>query len=353
MQILRIAGETLDQALMEAKRRHGDEALVLGHESRDGGGVTLSVVVRPKAPGGAVATKPASRRASSARTTAPRPAKPGRGAAPKPAPRTASAPVEDPGLADVRRRLIHNGATVKWAEGIAQATARLGKRGAYAIDGAAAICERLVQPASSPRVQGKTHVLAFAGTTGAGKTTTLAKLGVQLTRSGRRIAMVTMDTYRVGAVEQLRTYAELLQCPVEVALNGRQLREVIPRFRNVDVVLLDTTGRSPRDASNLAELSEALDAGRRSFQLDPYLVLAAPTPRADLNQVLKAFAPIEPHAAILTKVDESAQPGTVLEAVGRARLPVAFLADGQDVAGNLHRARPSHFSDLMLQGRIA
>ncbi|HVS19695.1 MAG TPA: hypothetical protein VMT18_13910, partial [Planctomycetota bacterium] len=304
-----------------AARELGPDALVLSREPAPGGGVTvaLGVPVAPLLP----------RR-------------------------------EDPGLRDVRRLLERTGTSSACIERTLRAVEQSGASGAFAIDAAAAALGRSVASAPSPRTRGPeaaAHVLAFVGPTGVGKTTTLAKLAARLVRAGRRVALVAMDGGSVGARAQLDAYGRLLQAPVRHATGADDLARAVGESRGVDLVLIDTSGRSPRDVEAVRGLARELAGPRerdaRAPELDVYLTLPATSGRAALDEALLGFGAARPTALVLTKLDETAQPAPALEFAADSGLPVAFLCDGAEVAGHLHRTAPERVADLFLRGRIA
>ena len=343
MQIHRIEGRDLPEALRRARQRHGDQALVLGHEPVPGGGVALSVVQGQRAR----------------------------------APEEGATASLDPGLAEVERRLLRHGCSRAWTSGVVQAAKRLGGRGAYAIDAAAAVVGRAVRAAPALRVErGRTRAIALVGPTGTGKTTCLARLASQLARARRRMALVSMDRRRAGAAAELRSLAQLLQCPFVVAGGpgvvaggpgvvaggpgvaaggpgeATALADLLPRLRHADAILIDTPGCSPRDEEALAELGSSLEVSDAGTAPVAWLVLAAPTRRGDLVEATRAFAAVRPGAALVTMLDETRLRGAALEALARARLPIAFLTEGQAPSAGLHPASGRGFADLLLQGRL-
>jgi flagellar biosynthesis protein FlhF len=167
------------------------------------------------------------------------------------------------------------------------------------------------------------------------------------------VALATTDTYRVGAVDQLRAYAEVLQVPLFVANGGDELAGTVAAAKDCDVLLVDTAGRSPRDTESLTRLARDLERAGRSTDLSSYLVLPAATGRDALEKARLAYSVLDPRATILTKLDETREVGAVLEFSLRYGLESAFLCDGQDVHANIHRASPARFADLCLRGRIA
>jgi flagellar biosynthesis protein FlhF len=187
-----------------------------------------------------------------------------------------------------------------------------------------------------PILQG--GVFALVGPTGVGKTTTIAKLAARWAgKFGTRdLALVTTDHYRVGAQEQLFTYGRLLGVPVHTAANGPELGLALSKLSDRKLVLIDTAGMSPRDQQLAAQFTE-LRATRAPIR--SLLVLPATTQSPDLSDIIARFAPAQPEAAVLTKLDEATRIGGALSAAIRAKLPLAYLCDGQRVPEDLGAAR--------------
>jgi flagellar biosynthesis protein FlhF len=179
--------------------------------------------------------------------------------------------------------------------------------------------------------------VAFAGATGVGKTTTLAKIAVRwvLRHGPRDIALVAADSVRIGAQDQLRSLAQLLGVPVYTPERFDDLPSLLSRL-NERLVLIDTPGASVRDpqlAGRLAVLSNSASS------LQTALVLAASTQAGAIEEAVKHFAPANPACCVLTKLDEAASLGGVLSVLIRARLPVSYMSEGQRVPEDLRPAR--------------
>ena len=328
MQIHRVRGRDLRDALRRAGERFGEAALFLSHETMPDGDVMVAVAdpVRTLVTRGQVAATP----------------------------RAAH------GHEDVERALRRSGCSQMLIDETLTAVERSGKRGAYALDAAAQALGRRVKVAAGPRTPARASgaasapsVLAFVGPTGVGKTTTLAKIASRMTRVGRRVALITMDVQRPGAIEQLRGFAQAMQAPLEVAADGAALARAVAGLGARDCVLIDTTGRSPRDARALAELGAALSLGGANTTLSTYLVLSAAASSAALDEARRGFAATRPEAWIVTKIDETHAPAPALEASIHDDAGIAFLCDGPDVGAHLHRADAERFADLFLRGRLA
>ncbi|MDH4133738.1 MAG: flagellar biosynthesis protein FlhF [Gammaproteobacteria bacterium] len=180
--------------------------------------------------------------------------------------------------------------------------------------------------------------VALVGPTGVGKTTTIAKLAARfvLRHGPKSVALIAADDQRIGAHEQLRIYGQILDLPVRVARDAAGLRQALAEFRGHRLVLIDTAGMSQRDArlaEQLSLVSQGLPGVKR------YLVLAANGQSAAIEETLTAFAVAAPHAAILTKLDETSSLGGVLSALSARGLPVAYVSEGQRVPEDLAPAR--------------
>ena len=190
---------------------------------------------------------------------------------------------------------------------------------------------------SEPRIESigeNFDTVAVVGPTGVGKTTTLAKLAARAKDRGERTAIITLDTYRMAAVEQLRTFAELLGVPFTVALTANDVRRAIEQHADCDRVLIDTTGKSPRSRDGLPLLEGTLRAvGARTL-----LCMAAGTKKRDCEVVLDAYEPLGVDAVCLTKWDETTAPGESLAAIVEKGLPLSHLCIGQEVPADIVEA---------------
>ncbi|MCB1857826.1 MAG: flagellar biosynthesis protein FlhF [Gammaproteobacteria bacterium] len=181
-------------------------------------------------------------------------------------------------------------------------------------------------------------VVALIGPTGVGKTTTVAKLAARyvLRHGHRSLALVSTDSYRIGAQEQLNTYAKILDVTVRSASTPEELRAALDVLSNKRLVLIDTAGMSQRDV-RLSEQLSFLTSGARPVK--SFLTLSATTQQSALEQAIKAFGETPVGGCILTKVDEAASLGGALSAAIRSRLPLAYFTDGQKVPEDIHLAR--------------
>ncbi len=188
--------------------------------------------------------------------------------------------------------------------------------------------------------------ISLIGPTGVGKTTTIAKLAAEaITKEGARVALVTIDTYRIAAVEQLKIYGEIMGLPVEVVLSPEQLQDAFRRHRDKDLILIDTAGRSPRDDEQIAELNEFLGQGS---EVENCLVLAVPTDERLLQKSLEAFSKLPISSLIFTKLDETDRCGSLINLPTHSNLPLAYLTNGQQVPEDLLLADPQIVAEMVM-----
>lgn len=198
---------------------------------------------------------------------------------------------------------------------------------------------------------GRRRVVALVGPTGAGKTTTIAKLAARLhLRHGWRVGLVTSDTFRVGAVQQLHDYARLLHLPLEVAGTATALDRALGRLEETDVVLVDTSGHGHRNRTATEALHAYLDgalarSGTAMSAREVHLVLAGPTRRREAEAILDAYAGFEPRV-LITKLDECEDVSDVMEAVASRGLRLSYCTFGQNVPDDIAVAWP----DQLIRG---
>lgn len=180
-------------------------------------------------------------------------------------------------------------------------------------------------------------IVALVGPTGAGKTTAAAKFAANysLRYGSRHVAMISMDSYRIGGWDQLRAYGRLLDIPVRTADSHEELHQALEEFSDRSLVLIDTGGMNQRDGG-LRRQVEILDKSRLSKQV--MLLLPATCRQSGLGDVIESFSAFSPDACIVTKVDETTCLGGVLSAAVTHQLPIAWISDGQRVPEDLHPA---------------
>ncbi len=195
-------------------------------------------------------------------------------------------------------------------------------------------------------VPGGRRVVALVGPTGVGKTTTIAKLAANYRlKEKRSVGLITVDTYRIAAVEQLRTYADIIDLPMQVVSSPREMREAVGRFAGLDLILMDTAGRSPRDEIKIQELKAFLTEASAD---EVHLVLSSVAGTRALTQTADRFATVGTTSLILTKLDEAISYGNLVPMLRSNKLPLSYLTNGQNVPDDIETADAARIVRLAL-----
>lgn len=193
---------------------------------------------------------------------------------------------------------------------------------------------------------GKRRLVSLVGPTGVGKTTTIAKLAANFRlREKRNVGLITVDTYRIAAVEQLRTYADIIDLPMEVVSSPREMREAVRRMERLDLILMDTAGRSPRDEIKIQELRSFLSEAEADEVL---LVLSSVAGERTLTHTADRFASVGTTGMILTKLDEATSLGNMLPLTRSSKLPIRYVTNGQSVPDDIETADANRLARLIL-----
>jgi flagellar biosynthesis protein FlhF len=201
---------------------------------------------------------------------------------------------------------------------------------------------------SAGATSGRPRVICLVGPTGVGKTTTVAKLAATCKlRHARRVGLITSDTYRIAAVEQLRTYAGIIGLPLKVANTPAEMTQAIADLSAMDVIIVDTAGRSQHDARRLDELKAFITAAAPD---ETHLVLASTVGETVLQRTADRFKPLGPDRCILTKLDEAVCTGQIAGLTGRIGLPLSFVTVGQEVPDDIEPARADRLARVALDG---
>jgi flagellar biosynthesis protein FlhF len=207
---------------------------------------------------------------------------------------------------------------------------------------------RTTQTGDAPLTAPSTaSVVMLVGPTGAGKTTTIAKIAARAALiDGRRVGLVTLDNYRVGGVEQIRMFAELIGVPLEVAETPDALAELIDPGN--DLTLIDTAGRSPRDSAAIAELAEHI-AGQ-DIAIEVHLVIPAGSTADQVDELITRYGALNPTRLLFTKIDECERAPEVALAPARTHLPITWVTTGQAVPEDIETPTPARVLELASGG---
>lgn len=183
------------------------------------------------------------------------------------------------------------------------------------------------------------NIVFFMGPTGVGKTTTIAKLASDFKlNKGIKVAMITADTYRIAAVEQLNTYAGILDIPVSVIFSPSELVDAVRNYSEYDLILVDTAGRSHRNLEQLGEIQELIkniEDAQSDLKVEKYLVVSATTKYRDLINIADAYKDIKDYKLLFTKLDETSAYGNLLNLRNRTGAPLSYTTCGQNVPDDI------------------
>ena len=198
---------------------------------------------------------------------------------------------------------------------------------------------------SSQDLRGK---IALIGPTGIGKTTTIAKLAGRLALiEKKKVGLITIDTYRIGAVEQLKTYAEIMNIPFKVVITLKEMEEAIKELEDCDVVLIDTTGRSSKNTMQISELRAFI----KKINADNIsLVISGTTKNRDIETILRGYSEVNYENIIITKLDETTSYGCIYNIIKKSNKEIAYITTGQNVPEDIRTPSVNEVCKLILGG---
>jgi len=195
-----------------------------------------------------------------------------------------------------------------------------------------------------PRKSYKPHIFILVGPTGVGKTTTIAKLaamhrlGIHGSDNKREVRILTIDNYRIGARQQIETYGEIMEIPVNAVETTSDLSKYLNLYGNADIIFIDTIGKSPKDYATLGNMKNLLSAAGTTAEV--HLAMSATTKASDMCEVMQQFEPFGYESVIITKMDETSHVGAIISALSEKRKSISFLTNGQTVPHDIKIAEP-------------
>lgn len=208
------------------------------------------------------------------------------------------------------------------------------------------ILKQIDTGAPAIRSNGGQELLALVGTTGVGKTTTIAKLAARfMLKEKKSVGLISIDNYRIGAMQQLRAYADILGVPCFPAFNRKDLLYVLKRLAKRDVILIDTAGQSQYDTTRIAELQRMLT---EDLEIHSHLLLSLTTSQDEMDRTALNFAPLKYQNYIFTKTDEARKKGSIINQLMKKNLPISYLTNGQNVPEDIEIATRENIVRLIL-----
>ncbi len=255
-------------------------------------------------------------------------------------------------LEHLREKLVDNEVSPSVAEKMLEETLKSAETEALAdFEGTLAAFQRAVSSSIEARSSLKgcqsPRVLALAGPTGVGKTTTVAKLAATANLLDKeRVGLISADTYRIAAIDQLKTFAGILDIPLKVVFSPAELREALKEFAGMDRIFIDTAGRSPNNDERMEELRELVSAHE---DVECHLVVSATTRPKDMEVVCERFRPANYSRFIITKIDETCTLGPALTLMYTEGLAASYLTNGQSVPDDIVLGTESDLLSLVIR----
>ena len=223
-----------------------------------------------------------------------------------------------------------------------------------------AVYQKVILKLGEPRTitleEGRTKAVFFIGPTGVGKTTTIAKIASKFKlEEHAKVAFITSDTYRIAAVEQLNTYASIISCPVSVVYSADELEECLEEYKDYDLVLIDTAGRSHKAEEQMDELAALIERTKKkndNFDIDIYLTLSVTTKSKDLVSIVNRYKDIDDWAVIFTKLDETCSLGNILNIRMITDAPLSYTTSGQNVPNDIEVIDKQALAKQLLGGTV-
>ena len=205
----------------------------------------------------------------------------------------------------------------------------------------------IVKNNQGPTVASEPEIICFIGPTGVGKTTSIAKIAADyMLNKDKKVGLITADTYRIAAVEQLKTYGSILSIPVKVVESTSDLKKAIADFSGCDIILMDTAGRNYQQAQYIEELKQLLPAASK---IQVHLVLSLTAKYEDMKKIIDNFQSLSMDELLLTKKDETSSSGAILNLIHRYDIPIRRITNGQNVPNDILTITPDVVADFILE----
>ncbi|MFW5856188.1 MAG: DEAD/DEAH box helicase family protein [Bacillota bacterium] len=205
----------------------------------------------------------------------------------------------------------------------------------------------IVGQCSPIEIGNEQKIVLFSGPTGVGKTTTIAKLAADFSlKQDKNVGLVTADTYRIAAVQQLKTYSDIVNLPLKILYDNQQLEEIINNdFANYDLILIDTAGSSWNDEMQLGRLKKI---SKQKLIDEVHLLLSLNTKSEDLISIINQFSCLDPDKLLLTKLDETVTYGDIINLCSEFEFPYSYITNGQDVPEDIEKASPDKLVNYVM-----
>ena len=250
----------------------------------------------------------------------------------------------NPAILNFYTRLIRNGVREEYAriflkepDSLGESVSGTSVAGGKVLEGAITEIKRIIKIGDPFETNNKGPVVAvFVGTTGVGKTTTVAKIAAELMLKRRKkVGLLSIDNYRIGALEQIRTYANILGIPCFQAFNKKDLYFALGRMEGRDVILIDTAGQSQYDKARMEELRKIIP---NDLPISSHLLLSVATAASEMHKTASNFSPLNFQTYIFTKIDESERCGSIVNQLMTRNLPISYITTGQNVPEDIEKA---------------
>ena len=260
-------------------------------------------------------------------------------------------------LSLIHKKLIDNEVSPEYADEIIADIEKSLKKESNIDSILSAVYQKIILKLGEPdliETGNKTNVVFFIGPTGVGKTTTIAKVASKFKLEKQaKVAFITSDTYRIAAIEQLNTYASIIDCPVSVVYSADEITKALDEYKGYDLILVDTAGRSHKATEQMEELTDLLNTVKENnsdFNIKIYLTLSITTKYRDLENITKTYSDIDGWSVIFTKLDETCTLGNILNIRLLTDAKLSYTTSGQNVPNDIEAINKQAVTKQLLGG---